>query len=100
VIFITNKVAGDLLPNATTEDKLATAFYRLKIRWEVSAWVNLEELSREYVGKANGHYKALLFLGLTIRMCSLSTIINLTDSAKRISSSYLAFSISIDEYGN
>lgn len=62
--FITKQVAGDLLPNATTEDKLATAFYRLN-PMEASAGSISEEYRVEYVAERTAT-TGTAFLGLTI----------------------------------
>lgn len=62
--FITKQVAGDLLPNATTSDKLATAFYRLN-PMEASAGSIQEEYRVEYVAERTAT-TGTAFLGLTI----------------------------------
>lgn len=62
--FITKQVAGDLLPNATIQDKLATAFYRLN-PMEASAGSISEEYRVEYVAERTAT-TGTAFLGLTI----------------------------------
>ncbi|WP_296699628.1 DUF1553 domain-containing protein [Algoriphagus sp.] len=62
--FITKQVAGDLLPNATAEDKLATAFYRLN-PMEASAGSIQEEYRVEYVAERTAT-TGTAFLGLTV----------------------------------
>ena len=62
--FITKQVAGDLLPNAMKEDKLATAFYRLN-PMEASQGSISEEYRVEYVAERTAT-TGTAFLGLTI----------------------------------
>jgi hypothetical protein len=62
--FITKQVAGDLLPNSTAQDKLATAFYRLN-PMEASAGSIQEEYRVEYVAERTAT-TGTAFLGLTI----------------------------------
>ncbi len=62
--FITKQVAGDLLPKAMKEDKLATAFYRLN-PMEASMGSIGEEYRVEYVAERTAT-TGKAFLGLTI----------------------------------
>ncbi len=62
--FITKQVAGDLLPNAMKEDKLATAFYRLH-PMEASQGSIGEEYRVEYVAERTST-TGKAFLGLTM----------------------------------
>jgi hypothetical protein len=62
--FITKQVAGDLLPNATKDDVLATAFYRMN-PMEASEGSIEEEYRVEYVSERTATTGAA-FLGLTV----------------------------------
>ncbi len=62
--FITKQVAGDLIPNALKEDKLATAFYRNN-PMEASEGSIEEEYRVEYVAERTST-TGTAFLGLTI----------------------------------
>ncbi|TDQ17526.1 cytochrome c [Algoriphagus boseongensis] len=62
--FITKQVAGDLLPNPSVQDKLATAFYRLN-PMEASAGSINEEYRVEYVAERTAT-TGTAFLGLTV----------------------------------
>jgi hypothetical protein len=62
--FITKQVAGDLLPNATEQDLLATAFYRMN-PMEASQGSIEEEYRVEYVAERTAT-TGTAFLGLTV----------------------------------
>lgn len=62
--FVSLQVAGDLLPNATMEQILPTAFNRLNKK-NSEAGIDLEEFRVEYVAD-KAHTFAKAFLGLTL----------------------------------
>ena len=62
--FLTKQIAGDLLPNATQDDRLATAFNRLHSH-KVEGGSNEEEFRVENVADRT-HTVATAFLGLTM----------------------------------
>lgn len=62
--FISKQVAGDLLPNATEQDLLATAFYRMN-PMEASQGSIEEEYRVEYVAERTAT-TGTAFLGLTV----------------------------------
>ncbi len=69
--FVTLQVAGDLLPNASKEEILPTAFNRLHKK-NSEAGIDLEEFRVEYVAdKVNTFGKA--FLGLTVECARCHT---------------------------
>jgi len=94
--FITKQVAGDLLPNATTEDKLATAFYRLN-PMEASAGSISEEYRVEYVAERTAT-TGTAFLGLTIG-CARCHDHKFDPISQKNFFQLSAFFNSIDEYG-
>jgi hypothetical protein len=65
--FVTWQLAGDLLPNATDEQILATTFSRLHPQ-KVEGGSTEEEFRVEYVADRN-HTFGTAFLGLTIECC-------------------------------
>jgi len=65
--FITRQVAGDLLPNATDDDILATTFNRLHPQ-KVEGGSTPEEFRIEYVSDRTQTF-ATAFLGLTMECC-------------------------------
>jgi hypothetical protein len=65
--FLTWQIAGDLLPNATQEQRLATAFNRLHRQTEEGGSIE-EEFRQEYVSD-RVHTAGTAFLGLTME-CS------------------------------
>ena len=69
-LFILFQVAGDLLPNATREQILATAFNRLHRQTNEGGSVE-EEFRNEYVSD-RVHTFGTAFLGLTIGMLPVS----------------------------
>jgi hypothetical protein len=62
--FVTWQLAGDLLPNATQQQRLATTFNRLHPQ-KVEGGSTPEEFRVEYVADRN-HTFAMAFLGLTL----------------------------------
>lgn len=62
--FITEQLAGDLLPNAGSQDKLATAFNRLHRQTNEGGSID-EEFRQEYVADRVRTY-GTAFLGLTL----------------------------------
>ena len=62
--FVTWQIAGDLLPNATQEQRLATAFNRLHRQTEEGGSIE-EEFRQEYVSD-RVHTAGTAFLGLTM----------------------------------
>lgn len=94
--FITKQVAGDLIPNATTEDKLATAFYRLN-PMEASAGSISEEYRVEYVAERTAT-TGTAFLGLTIG-CARCHDHKFDPISQKNFFQLSAFFNSIDEYG-
>jgi hypothetical protein len=65
--FITYQLAGDLLPNATKEQRLATAFNRLHVQNEEGGIVEEEFRVSYVVDRVNTFGTA--FLGLTFECC-------------------------------
>ena len=65
--FITRQLAGDLLPNATDDDILATTFSRLHPQ-KVEGGSTPEEFRVEYVADRTQTF-ATAFLGLTMECC-------------------------------
>ncbi|MEN2281869.1 DUF1553 domain-containing protein [Algoriphagus sp. SE2] len=94
--FITKQVAGDLLPNATTQDKLATAFYRLN-PMEASAGSIQEEYRVEYVAERTAT-TGTAFLGLTIG-CARCHDHKFDPISQKNFFQLSAFFNSVDEYG-
>lgn len=94
--FITKQVAGDLLPNATTNDKLATAFYRLN-PMEASAGSISEEYRVEYVAERTAT-TGTAFLGLTMG-CAKCHDHKFDPISQKNFFQLSAFFNSIDEYG-
>lgn len=94
--FITKQVAGDLLPNGTTEDKLATAFYRLN-PMEASAGSIQEEYRVEYVAERTAT-TGTAFLGLTIG-CARCHDHKFDPISQKNFFQLSAFFNSIDEFG-
>ncbi len=94
--FITKQVAGDLLPKASTEDKLATAFYRLN-PMEASAGSISEEYRVEYVAERTAT-TGTAFLGLTIG-CARCHDHKFDPISQKNFFQLSAFFNSIDEYG-
>ena len=66
-IFVTQQIAGDLLPNATDQEVLATTFGRLHPQ-KVEGGSVPEEFRTEYVADRN-HTFGTAFLGLTLECC-------------------------------
>lgn len=94
--FITKQVAGDLLPNSTTQDKLATAFYRLN-PMEASAGSIQEEYRVEYVAERTAT-TGTAFLGLTIG-CARCHDHKFDPISQKNFFQLSAFFNSVDEYG-
>jgi hypothetical protein len=65
--FITQQIAGDLLPEATDDQRLATTFNRLHSQ-KVEGGSTPEEFRVEYVADRT-HTFATAFLGLTLECC-------------------------------
>jgi hypothetical protein len=65
--FITRQIAGDLLPNATDDDILATTFNRLHPQ-KVEGGSTPEEFRIEYVSDRTQTF-ATAFMGLTMECC-------------------------------
>ena len=65
--FVTRQIAGDLLPNATDDDILATTFNRLHPQ-KVEGGSTPEEFRIEYVSDRTQTF-ATAFLGLTMECC-------------------------------
>src|SRR5947208_40877 len=65
--FVTWQLAGDLLPNATKEQRLATAFNRLHLQNEEGGIVE-EEFRVAYVSDRVTTF-GTAFLGLTLECC-------------------------------
>ncbi|MBN7815000.1 DUF1553 domain-containing protein [Algoriphagus pacificus] len=94
--FISKQVAGDLLPNGTVEDKLATAFYRLN-PMEASAGSIQEEYRVEYVAERTAT-TGTAFLGLTIG-CARCHDHKFDPISQKNFFQLSAFFNSIDEFG-
>jgi len=94
--FITKQVAGDLLPNSTIQDKLATAFYRLN-PMEASAGSIQEEYRVEYVAERTAT-TGTAFLGLTIG-CARCHDHKFDPISQKNFFQLSAFFNSIDEFG-
>ncbi|MFC3879121.1 DUF1553 domain-containing protein [Algoriphagus namhaensis] len=94
--FITKQVAGDLLPNASIQDKLATAFYRLN-PMEASAGSIDEEYRVEYVAERTATTGSA-FLGLTVG-CARCHDHKFDPISQKNFFQLSAFFNSIDEYG-
>lgn len=65
--FLTWQIAGDLLPNATQEQQLATTFNRLHRQTEEGGSIE-QEFRQEYVSD-RVHTVGTAFLGLTLECC-------------------------------
>ncbi|MCX8495392.1 MAG: DUF1553 domain-containing protein [Akkermansiaceae bacterium] len=65
--FLTWQIAGDLLPNATQEQRLATTFNRLHRQTEEGGSIE-QEFRQEYVSD-RVHTVGTAFLGLTLECC-------------------------------
>jgi hypothetical protein len=65
--FLTWQIAGDLLPNATQEQRLATTFNRLHRQTEEGGSIE-QEFRQEYVSD-RVHTAGTAFLGLTMECC-------------------------------
>ncbi|MCS5490558.1 DUF1553 domain-containing protein [Algoriphagus limi] len=94
--FITKQVAGDLLPNASRDDRLATAFYRLN-PMEASAGSVSEEYRVEYVAERTST-TGTAFLGLTMG-CARCHDHKFDPISQKNFFQLSAFFNSIDEYG-
>ena len=94
--FLTEQLAGDLLPNATRQQRLATAFNRLHRQTNEGGSIE-EEWRSEYVSD-RVHTFGTAFLGLTLECCRCHD--HKYDPIKqRDYYSLAAFFNSIDEYG-
>ena len=65
--FVTWQIAGDLLPNATQEQRLATTFNRLHRQTQEGGSIE-QEFRQEYVSD-RVHTAGTAFLGLTMECC-------------------------------
>jgi hypothetical protein len=94
--FLTEQLAGDLLPNATREQRLATAFNRLHRQTNEGGSVE-EEWRLEYVADRVQTFGSV-FLGLTLE-CSRCHDHKFDPVSQRDYYSFSAFFNSIDESG-
>jgi hypothetical protein len=94
--FLTEQLAGDLLPNATTQQRLATAFNRLHRQTNEGGSVQ-EEWRNEYVSDRVQTFSSV-FLGLTFE-CARCHDHKFDPITQRDYYSLSAFFNSIDEYG-
>jgi hypothetical protein len=94
--FLTEQLAGDLLPNATREQRLATAFNRLHRQTNEGGSVE-EEWRIEYVSDRVQTFSSV-FLGLTFE-CARCHDHKFDPMTQRDYYSLSAFFNSIDEYG-
>jgi hypothetical protein len=94
--FLTEQLAGDLLPNATRQQRLATAFNRLHRQTNEGGSVE-EEWRIEYVSDRVQTFSSV-FLGLTFE-CARCHDHKFDPMTQRDYYSLSAFFNSIDEYG-
>lgn len=94
--FITEQLAGDLLPNSTKQDQIATAFNRLHRMTGEGGSIE-EEWRNEYVSDRVQTFSAA-FLGLTVE-CARCHDHKFDPILQRDYYSFGAFFNSIDEYG-
>ncbi|HWV98466.1 MAG TPA: DUF1553 domain-containing protein [Candidatus Acidoferrum sp.] len=94
--FLTEQLAGDLLPNATPQQRLATAFNRLHRQTNEGGSVE-EEWRNEYVSDRVQTFSSV-FLGLTFE-CARCHDHKFDPISQRDYYSLSAFFNSIDEYG-
>lgn len=94
--FLTEQLAGDLLPNATRQQRLATAFNRLHRQTNEGGSVE-EEWRNEYVSDRVQTFSSV-FLGLTFE-CARCHDHKFDPISQRDYYSLSAFFNSIDEYG-
>ena len=94
--FLTEQLAGDLLPNPTRRQRLATAFNRLHRQTNEGGSIE-EEWRCEYVSD-RVHTFSTVFLGLTFE-CAHCHDHKFDPIAQRDYYSLAAFFSSIDEYG-
>lgn len=94
--FLTWQLAGDLLPGATDDMRLATTFNRLHSQ-KVEGGSTLEEFRVEYVADRN-HTFAMAFMGLTLE-CARCHEHKFDPIAHREYYQFFAFFNNIDESG-